>query len=107
MPLPTALEVLSKSDLTSKTAIITGAGGLGFETIRALAHKGCHVVVGARSLTVAQKAASDIKAEGAKGPITVEQLDLANIESVRSFALRISKSNNHVDYLVRFCVLKQ
>ena len=45
-------------DLTGRTAVVTGAnGGLGFETARALAAKGAHVVMAARDRDKAAGAA--------------------------------------------------
>lgn len=47
----TALQVVRGVDLTGKCAVITGANtGIGFETLRALASTGCHVIAACRDL---------------------------------------------------------
>lgn len=55
---PTPRPVLSGIDLTGRVAIVTGAsGGLGEETARALASRGCAVTIAARDAGEAEKAA--------------------------------------------------
>lgn len=57
----TADEVLEGVDLTNRTILVTGcSGGIGLETMRALASKGGHVIGLARSLDRAQRACSQV-----------------------------------------------
>jgi len=91
----TAAEVIAGLDLRGRTALITGGhSGLGRETTRALAGAGAHVIVAARDVAAARTdLGTDIDAE-------VEQLDLAELASVRDFARRFLASGRHIDILV-------
>jgi len=52
----TADDVLAGRDLSGKTALVTGgASGIGWETARALAAAGAHVVITARDTTKADE----------------------------------------------------
>jgi NAD(P)-dependent dehydrogenase (short-subunit alcohol dehydrogenase family) len=83
-----AREVVAGMDLTGRTAVITGAAtGIGVETARALAEAGARVVIAVRNLTAGTRAAADI-AQTAKAPVTVEELDLADMHSVMDFTKR-------------------
>jgi NAD(P)-dependent dehydrogenase (short-subunit alcohol dehydrogenase family) len=94
------LEVVHGHDLRGKSAIVTGgASGIGTETVRALAHAGAHVTIGARSLDAAEKVAEQIRPE-ATGKVTVLSLDLADLHSVRSFAERWLFTNDKLDLLI-------
>lgn len=91
----TASEVLSGLDLTGKTAVITGGySGLGFESTKALAAAGVHIIVGARNVVSAQKTLSSIP-----GTI-VKELDLSNLESVKRFSNDIVSSKVRVDLVI-------
>lgn len=83
-PRTTALEVVEGLNLSGRTAIVTGAaGGLGLETVRALASAGAHIVAAVRDGQAAKSVLSAIK-----GSIEVEPLELDNLDSVRAFATR-------------------
>src|SRR3954451_15953997 len=79
----TAAEVVDGIDLSGKTAIVTGGySGLGFETVKALANAGGHVVVPARRPAQAEEVLAGV------GSIEVDELDLSDQASVLSFAQR-------------------
>ncbi|MCK2217973.1 SDR family NAD(P)-dependent oxidoreductase [Actinomadura sp. ATCC 31491] len=82
----TAADVLAGIDLSGKLAIVTGGySGLGLETTRALARAGARVVVPARRPEAARAALGHLAEEaGAE----VDELDLADLGSVRAFAER-------------------
>ncbi len=83
----TALEVLADVDLTGKRAIVTGGGsGIGVETVRALAHAGAQVTIGARDVVAAGLAARDIVLSSGNEQVTVAPLDLTESASIRAFA---------------------
>jgi NAD(P)-dependent dehydrogenase (short-subunit alcohol dehydrogenase family) len=91
----TAQEVVDGVDLSGKTAIVTGGySGLGLETVKALAGAGAHVIVPARRPAQAQQVLADV-------PNTeVDELDLSDLDSVRSFAQRFLDSDRSLDILI-------
>ncbi len=69
-------------DQTGRTAVITGANtGIGFETAKALAAKGAHVVLAVRNTDKGGQAAAQIA-----GDVAVQELDLTSLDSIRSAA---------------------
>jgi len=91
----TAAEVLEGRDLSRLTALVTGGhSGLGLETTRALAGAGAHVIVAARNVEMARAKV------GGMVHVVVEQLDLADLASVRDFAERILAIGRHIDILI-------
>jgi light-dependent protochlorophyllide reductase len=78
----------SQSGVTNKTVIITGGNtGLGYECARtiAAAHEGWHVIIASRSQEKAQEAVQRLIKEMGYAQIEVMPLDLASLDSVRSF----------------------
>ena len=72
-----------------RTALVTGANsGLGYETSLALARKGAEVVLAVRDVGKGLKAADLIRREVPRARLSVEQLDLAALDSVTAFAER-------------------
>jgi NAD(P)-dependent dehydrogenase (short-subunit alcohol dehydrogenase family) len=91
----TAADVLGGIDLTGATAVVTGGySGIGLETTRALANAGARVVVPARRPDLAAKHLDGIA--GAE----VDELDLADLDSVRAFAERRLADGRRIDLLV-------
>jgi NAD(P)-dependent dehydrogenase (short-subunit alcohol dehydrogenase family) len=91
----TAAEVLAGIDLHGKTAVVTGGySGIGLETTRALAAAGAAVVVPARRPDIAAKALDGI------ADTEVDELDLADLASVRGFAERRLADGRGIDMLV-------
>ncbi|TKA12597.1 SDR family NAD(P)-dependent oxidoreductase [Actinacidiphila oryziradicis] len=91
----TASDVLRGIDLSGKLAIVTGGySGLGLETTRALAGAGAHVVVPARRRGTAQEAVNGIDG------VEVEELDLTDLDSVRSLAERFLASDRGIDIVI-------
>ncbi|NIK59553.1 SDR family NAD(P)-dependent oxidoreductase [Kribbella shirazensis] len=89
----TADDVLAGIDLTGKLAIVTGGySGLGLETSKALAGAGAHVVVPARR--------PDAAREVLAGIAEVDELDLGDLDSVRSFADRFLASGRSIDIVI-------
>jgi NAD(P)-dependent dehydrogenase (short-subunit alcohol dehydrogenase family) len=96
-PGTTAAEVLQHTDLTGRTAIVTGGySGLGIETVSALVGAGAHVIVPARRPEAARAA---LDARGLS-TVSVDELDLADLASVRAFADRFLTTGRSVDILI-------
>src|SRR5258707_12537049 len=81
-------EVLQGINLTGRRVLVTGvSAGLGVETARALAAHGAQVVGAARDLSKAQAATEQVRAQAASGgSLSLIQLDLASLDSVRRCA---------------------
>lgn len=87
--------------LTGKTAIVTGSNsGIGFESAKAIALKGAHVVMAVRNLEKGNAAMERIRQQVKDASIEVMQLDLANLASVKSFAQAFKKSHKQLDLLI-------
>ncbi len=85
----TAAEIVSEVDLTGKRAVVTGASsGIGVETARALASRGCAVTLAVRNVEAGRKAQADIANSTSRQDVKVEELDLTNLQSVRAFGAR-------------------
>ncbi|MDE0884240.1 MAG: SDR family NAD(P)-dependent oxidoreductase [Myxococcota bacterium] len=94
-------EIVRGRDLSGKHALITGAsGGLGAETARALASVGAHVTLAARDLAKAEAVAETIRAGSSGGQVSVTELELTSLESVRGCAARFLDENGRLDILV-------
>ena len=87
-------------DQSGRVAVVTGGnGGLGLETVRELARKGAHVVMGARDLDKAARAQAEVVGELPDASIEVRALDLAALASVRAFAAEVLAAHPEVDLL--------
>ena len=89
-------EVLEGVDLTGKRILVTGvSAGLGVETARALTAHGAEVVGAARDLAKARAATAGI----ARG-LTLTELDLASLASVRACADRLNAEGRPFDVVI-------
>lgn len=81
-------DVLNGIDLNGKRVLVTGvSAGLGVETARALAAHGAEVVGAVRDLAKAEAATAPVRAQTTNGgSLTLIQLDLASLTSVRTCA---------------------
>jgi NAD(P)-dependent dehydrogenase (short-subunit alcohol dehydrogenase family) len=82
----TAADIPSQN---GRLAVITGVGGLGFETGLALARAGCDVVLAGRNPGKGDSAIAKIRDRAPGAAIRFELLDLASLESVKAFATRL------------------
>lgn len=88
-------------DQTGRIAVITGANtGLGYETAAALAAKGAHVVLAVRNLDKGKEAASRIQSAHPEAAVTVQELDLSSLASVRTAATELRAEHDNIDLLV-------
>src|SRR5580658_736141 len=87
--------------LSGRTALVTGANsGLGFETALALAQAGAQVILACRDQSKGGDAAGRIRQLVPTADVTLGQLDLADLASVRKFASEFSIEHDGLDILV-------
>ncbi|WP_059015621.1 SDR family NAD(P)-dependent oxidoreductase [Mycobacterium sp. M26] len=88
-------------DQNGRTAVITGANtGLGYETARALAAHGARVVLAVRNIAKGQAAADLIGRRTPGAEVTVQELDLTSLASVRSAAEQLHADYDRIDLLI-------
>lgn len=88
-------------DLAGRVAVVTGAnGGLGFETAKALAGGGAHVVMAARDQDKARAAAREITTEEPGASLEIVPLDLGSLASVHEAAGKIVADHDRIDIVV-------
>jgi NAD(P)-dependent dehydrogenase (short-subunit alcohol dehydrogenase family) len=83
-----------------RSAVVTGVGGLGYETALALARAGGEVILAGRNPLKGAKAVAEILAAAPGADIRFEELDLASLASVRAFAERLLAQRSSLDVLV-------
>ena len=83
-------------DQHGRVAIVTGANtGLGYETARVFAERGASVVLAVRDVAKGRSAADRMG-----GDVSVQELDLSSLESVRSAASALRAAHPRIDLLV-------
>src|SRR5947209_2822002 len=88
-------------DLSGRIAAVTGANsGLGLVTATELARHGATVVIACRDTTKGEEALAELQAAAPSADARVEELDLADLESVRAFAERLGSQHEHLDLLI-------
>jgi NAD(P)-dependent dehydrogenase (short-subunit alcohol dehydrogenase family) len=88
-------------DQTGRVAVITGANtGLGYETAAALAAKGAHVVLAVRNLDKGKDAAALIAKRNPGADVTVQELDLTSLDSIRGAADQLRSEHDRIDLLI-------
>jgi NAD(P)-dependent dehydrogenase (short-subunit alcohol dehydrogenase family) len=88
-------------DQTGRTAVITGANtGLGYQTAAALAARRAHVVLAVRNLDKGKEAADRIIAATAGASVSVQELDLTSLESIRAAADQVRSQHDTIDLLI-------
>ena len=88
-------------DKKGRVAIVTGSSsGIGYETAHVLAGKNATVIIAVRNLQKGNTAADKIRAEHESADVRVMELDLANLESVRSFTAKFKENFSRLDLLI-------
>lgn len=88
-------------DQTGRVAVITGANtGLGYETAKALAARGAHVVLAVRNLDKGKDAVARITAESPAADVALQELDLTSLASVRAAAEQLRSAHDRIDLLI-------
>lgn len=83
-----------------RTAVVTGPGGLGFETALALARAGAEVVLAGRNPEKGEEALARVRAAVPQARAAFEQVDLADLGSIAAFAERLKGSRGKLDLLI-------
>jgi NAD(P)-dependent dehydrogenase (short-subunit alcohol dehydrogenase family) len=88
-------------DQTGRVAVVTGSNtGLGLETAKALAARGARVVLAVRNLEKGKEAAATITAATPGADVTLQELDLSSLESVRAAAAELRSQHDQIDLLI-------
>ncbi|XP_054469277.1 dehydrogenase/reductase SDR family member 13-like [Anoplopoma fimbria] len=91
----------SAARLEGKTAVITGANtGIGKTTAKDLARRGCRLILACRDRRRGEDAVREIIQETGNSQVIFMQLDLASLQSVRSFANDFLRSESRLDLLI-------
>ncbi|MET4477607.1 SDR family oxidoreductase [Bradyrhizobium sp. F1.13.3] len=91
----------SRYDLTGRTALVTGAGGLlGKQHVAALSEAGARVVVTDVGLTQAQAAVAALKQIAASADLIALAIDVTSLDSVRAANEQLAGRGITVDILV-------
>lgn len=92
---PEPSEILLGKDLSGKVAIVTGGySGIGLETTRALVAAGAKVYVPVRTPEKASEALAGITG------VTVDAMDLADLNTVKSYAASVKERESRIDLLI-------
>jgi NAD(P)-dependent dehydrogenase (short-subunit alcohol dehydrogenase family) len=88
-------------DQTGRVAIVTGANsGLGFDTAAVLADKGAHVVLAVRNLDKGNEAADRIRSKNPNAEVSLQELDLTSLDSIRKAADQLRADYPRIDLLI-------
>ncbi|HWF35119.1 MAG TPA: oxidoreductase [Solirubrobacteraceae bacterium] len=88
-------------DQTGRLAVVTGANsGLGLVTARELARAGAEVIIACRDTGKGERALATIRAAVPGAHAEVQQLDLADLSSVKAFAARLGETHERIDLLI-------
>ena len=100
-PDTTTDEVLEGLDLSGRRFVITGASsGLGEESTRALAAKGAHVSMVARSQDKLDAAVARVRSSVPDADLEVGLVDLSSFASIRAFAESYLAGHRAIDVLI-------
>jgi NAD(P)-dependent dehydrogenase (short-subunit alcohol dehydrogenase family) len=87
--------------LGGRIAVVPGAtSGLGLAPARELARAGATVIMAVRDRDKGERARRQIREDVPLAELTVEALDLADLRSVRAFALRFAGAHERLDVLI-------
>lgn len=88
-------------DQSGRVAIVTGANsGLGYDTAAVLADNGAHVVLAVRDLDKGRQAVDRIKSTSPNADVTLQELDLSSLSSVRKAAGELRAAYPRIDLLI-------
>jgi NAD(P)-dependent dehydrogenase (short-subunit alcohol dehydrogenase family) len=88
-------------DQQGRVVIVTGGNsGIGYEAALALAGKNAHVILAVRSMDKGEEASRNIRQQYPKSQVTLMELDLSDLKSVRAFAQNFLKQYDRLDILI-------
>ncbi|MCX6488536.1 MAG: SDR family NAD(P)-dependent oxidoreductase [Mycobacterium sp.] len=88
-------------DESGRVAIVTGSNtGLGYDTARVLAARGARVVMAVRDTAKGDAAAARIRELSKGAEVTVHELDLGSLASVRAAAAELAAAHPRIDLLI-------
>jgi NAD(P)-dependent dehydrogenase (short-subunit alcohol dehydrogenase family) len=88
-------------DQGGRVAVVTGANsGIGYQTAAVLAHQGANVVLAVRNIDKGKEAAARITAANPQAKVSVQELDLTSLASVRAAAGGITAAHPRIDLLI-------
>ncbi|ORW00946.1 SDR family NAD(P)-dependent oxidoreductase [Mycobacterium kyorinense] len=88
-------------DQSGRIAIVTGANtGIGYHTAAVLARCGAHVVLAVRNPEKGNAALARIVAAQPRADVTLAELDLSSLDSVRAAAERLRANYPRIDLLI-------
>jgi len=91
----------STTDLTGKTAIVTGSNaGIGYYTALDFAKRNCRVILACRNVKKAELAAEEIRTVSGNPNVLTMVLDTSRLHSVQEFAKEFLATENRLDILV-------
>ena len=92
---------LLERKLSGKTYVVTGGNsGIGRATSEQLVTQGAHVVIGCRRPEEGERLKSEWSAKKLPGSLDVIALDLADLQSVRSFATELQSRQSELNGLI-------
>jgi NAD(P)-dependent dehydrogenase (short-subunit alcohol dehydrogenase family) len=96
-----SFSIAKTPSLKGKTALVTGGNiGLGFETVKALASKGAHVLLAARNEEKGKAAVAEVQKLIPKAQVELLRLDLASQRSIRAAAAEVGNKFSQLDLLI-------
>lgn len=93
----TAKQIPSQSN---KIVVVTGTGGLGYETALELSRAGAEVILAGRNPAKGAESVQKILAQAPQAKIRFEELDLADLTSVQAFSAKMKSQLSRIDILV-------
>ena len=88
-------------DQSGRVAVVTGANtGIGYHTAEVLAQCGAHVVLAVRNLEKGNLALARIVAANPQADVTLQELDLSSLDSVRAAVTALRKAYPRIDLLI-------
>jgi NAD(P)-dependent dehydrogenase (short-subunit alcohol dehydrogenase family) len=88
-------------DQTGTLAVITGANsGIGFGITQRLAAAGAEVILAVRNLDKGKRAIRELLAENPTAKLSIEQIDLSSLQSVKDFAARLNERGRPINSLI-------